>query len=169
MAVLPDWRIHELARAGVISPFDPDLVNPASLDLRLGSTLLIESAEHVFTPYPLGNHDADYPYLLRPGQFVLAATLEQFHLPDDICGQLLLKSSRAREGLDHALAGWADPGFHGTLTLELRNNLQLHPQPLFPGLRIGQMVFMAMTDAPTTTYAVTGRYNGDPGATASRG
>jgi dCTP deaminase len=171
MAVLPDWRIHELASSGAITPFDPDLINPASIDLRLGSTLLIESAESpTLVPYPLGNHDAEHPYLLRPGQFVLAATLEQFNIPPDICAQFILKSSRAREGLDHALAGWADPGWHGSaLTVELRNNRQLHSLPLFPGLLIGQMVFHAMTDPPAASYASTGRYNGDPGATGSRG
>jgi len=171
MTVLPDWRIHQLGRAGVISPFDPDLVNPASLDLRLGPTLLIESAQsRQLIPYPLDRHDADRPYELAPGQFVLAATLEQFNLPNDICGQFLLKSSRAREGLDHALAGWADPGWHGSaLTLELTNHRQLWSLPLFPGLRIGQMVFHTLDDRVAMPYAITGRYNNDPAVQSSRG
>lgn len=168
--ILPDWRIHELGQAGLISPFDPDLVNPASLDLRLGNTLLIESAQSPdLVPYPLARHHAEDPFLLQPGEFVLAVTMEVLQLPDHICGQLVLKSSRAREGLDHALAGWADPGWHGALTLELTNNRQLHPQPLYPGLRIAQLVFLAMEAAPAATYAVTGRYCGDLVATASRG
>ena len=168
--ILPDWRIHELGSAGLISPFDPDLVNPASLDLRLGDTMLIESAQSPdLVPYPLARHDAEHPYLLQPGEFVLCVTMEVLRLPDDICGQLLIKSSRAREGLDHALAGWADPGWYGALTLELTNNRQLHPQLLYPGLRIAQLVFLAMEASSAASYAFTGRYCGDLVATASRG
>jgi len=58
------------------------------------------------------------PYYLAPSEFVLAETIETFNLPDDISAQFVLKSSRAREGLNHLLAGWCDPGWHGSkLTL----------------------------------------------------
>ena len=168
--ILSDWQITARALGGMIIPFDAALVNPASLDVRLGDTLLIESAEGPeLAPYPLHQHTQENPYLLRPGQFVLAHTIETFNLPDNIAAQFMLKSSRAREGIEHLLAGYADPGFHGVMTLELVNSRQLHPVALWPGMKIGQMVFHQMAGIPQRSYAVTGRYNGDATVQGSRG
>jgi len=155
----------------MITPFDPALLNPASLDVRLGPTLLIESAQSPeLVPYPLHRHSQAEPYELRPGQFCLAQTVEVFNLPDDIAGEFRLKSSRAREGLDQALAVWLDPGWHGSvLTMELRNNRQLWPVGLWPGMKIGQIVFHLMAERPLASYAQTGRYNMDSTVQASRG
>lgn len=162
--ILPDFQIRALCAGEhqpMVSPFDEALLNPASLDLRLGDDLLIESAQGPqMIPYPFARHTADDPYLLRPGQFVLSSTLEVFHLPDDIAGQFVLKSSRARSGLEHLMAGYCDPGWSGSrLTLELHNSRQLHPVPLWPGMRIGQMVFHRMADRPLRSYLEVGRYN----------
>jgi dCTP deaminase len=169
--ILADWQITARCNGGMVTPFDPELVNPASLDVRLGDTLLIESAEGLqLKPYPLAGHTEENPYLLRPGQFVLAQTIERFHLPDDIAAQFMLKSSRARSGLEHLMAGYCDPGWHGSvLTLELHNSRQLHPVALWPGMKIGQMVFHQMAATPQRSYAVTGRYNGDATVQGSRG
>lgn len=155
----------------MVIPFDRALVNPASLDVRLGGTLLIESAESPeLVPYPLGHHTQDDPYLLVPGQFVLGATLEQFNIPKHVAAQFILKSSRAREGLEHLLAGFADPGFNNSvLTLELHNSRQLHVVPLWPGMKIGQMVFMKMSATPIVDYSIVGHYNNDQTVTASKG
>jgi dCTP deaminase len=82
----------------------------------------------------------------------------------------VLKSSRAREGLEHLLAGYCDPGWHGSrLTLELHNSRRFHNIPLWPGMKIGQMVFHVIAGTPERTYRETGRYNGDTQVTASRG
>jgi len=170
--ILADFQIRALCESsGMVSPFDPALVNPASLDLRLGSNILIESSEGPgLVPYSLDSHTADDPYRLVPGQFVLAETQETFNLPNHLAGQFALKSSRAREGLQHLLAGYCDPGWHGSrLTLELKNVRQLHWVGLWPGLKIGQMKFLTMDARPLASYAVTGRYNGDQHVTASRG
>lgn len=157
--ILADWQITAYCEAGMVTPFDPALVNPASLDVRLGDKLLIESAVSLeLVPFLLDGQ----PYLLRPGQFVLAETMETFHLPDDIAAQFMLKSSRAREGLEHLMAGYCDPGWHDSrLTMELHNSRQLHPITIWPGMRIGQMVFHRMSAYPIHTYAQTGRYNND--------
>jgi len=160
--ILAAWEIRALCEGGMVPPFDPELVNPASLDVRLGDTLLLESAESPkMVRFPLGNHfTQDEPYLLRPGQFVLAETIETFNLPDFIAPQFMLKSSRAREGLEHLMAGYCDPGWHGSkLTMELHNSRQLHPVALWPGMKIGQMVFHRMSSRPLRSYAKTGRYN----------
>jgi dCTP deaminase len=169
--ILADFQIRALCESGMVTPFDPALVNPASLDLRLGDNILIESAEGPgLVPYSLASHTAADPYRLVPGQFVLAETVETFNLPNHLAGQFVLKSSRAREGLQHLLAGYCDPGWHGSrLTLELKNVRQLHWVGLWPGLKIGQMKFLAMDARPLASYAVTGRYNADQTVTASRG
>ena len=171
MSILADWQIAARCEGGMVSPFDPELVNPASLDVRLGDQLLIESAQGPeLVPYPLAGHTEQNPYLLRPGQFVLAHTIESFNLPDDIAAQFMLKSSRARSGLEHLMAGYCDPGWHGSvLTLELNNSRQLHPVALWPGMKIGQMVFHQMAATPQRSYAVVGRYNGDTTVQGSRG
>jgi len=80
-----------------------------------------------------------------------------------------LKSSRAREGYENLHAGYADPGWHGSvLTLELKNSRQLLPLPLYPGMKIGQMVFFRMSQKPVLSYAVTGSYNKDLSTTGSK-
>lgn len=171
---LVDFQIRnlcQLAEAPLVSPFDEALVNPASLDVRLGPNLLIESAEkRELLHYPFEWHTEEDPYELRPGQFVLAQTLETFNIPRDIAAEFKLKSSRAREGLDHALAAWCDPGWHGSvLTLELRNNRQLWDVPIWPGMKIGQIIFHRLDAVPLRCYAQTGRYNGDTQVMGSKG
>jgi dCTP deaminase len=164
--ILSDQDIRELCLQGLVDPFDEELINPASLDVRLGTRLLIEAAQSPeLVPYTM-----EEPYLLVPGQFVLAETLEIFNLPDSICANFALKSSRAREGLSHALAGFADPGWHGSrLTLELHNIRQLHPVSIWPGMKIGQAIFHKLTQPPLKSYAVTGRYNNDLKVMGSKG
>jgi len=171
MGTLADFQIHELCMAGMVTPYDPLLLNPASLDLRLGSNILIESAEGPrLIPYPIARHTESDPYRMMPGQFILAEAEPIFNIPEDIEGQFILKSSRAREGLQHLMAGFADPGWSGSrLTLELKNVRQLHWIGLYPGLKIGQMKFSFMDSIPRRSYAVTGRYNNDATVTASKG
>ncbi len=155
----------------MVVPFDPELINPASLDVLLGDRIMIEVAG---TPelqiHGIHGHTAEEPYWLQPGEFCLAETREIFNLPDSVMGLFFLKSSRAREGLEHSHAGLLDPGWFGSrLTLELNNVRRMHPLPLWPGMKIGQVAFFRMEAIPHRSYAVTGRYNGDEGVTASKG
>jgi dCTP deaminase len=168
---LPDYEIHDLCkRHAMVVPFDPDLVNPASLDVLLGDRIMIEVPESPqLQIHGIAGHTAEDPYWLQPGEFCLAETREIFNLPDFIAAQFVLKSSRAREGLEHLLAGWCDPSWHGSrLTLELSNARKMHPVAIWPGMKIGQMIFHKMA-IPSRTYAVTGRYNGDLAVTSSKG
>ena len=174
MTILVDFEIHALCNGEhqpMVAPFDVELLNPASLDIRLNDDLLIETVEGPqMIPYPFGRHDVDNPYLLRPGQFVLASSVEVFNLPERIAAQFVLKSSRARSGLEHLMAGYCDPGWSGSrLTMELHNSRQLHPVPLWPGMRIGQMVFHALQQAPLRSYREVGRYNNQPHVQESLG
>lgn len=157
----------------MVAPFDPALINPASLDVTLGTHLRIESAEGPemllvdMEQMGVSQHD---PYLLRPGQFVLAETVETFSLPTTVAAQFMLKSSRAREGIEHLMAGYCDPGWHGSkLTMELHNSRQLHAVGIWPGMRIGQMVFHRMSQEPERDYSQTGRYNRDVMVMGSKG
>ena len=161
MSVLCDWEIKaRCQKSQMVAPFDPELLNPASLDLRLGLHLMVENiCDPELLRIDISDRTADDPFMLQPGEFCLAETLELFNLPDDICSTFLLKSSRAREGYDHALAGFADPGWSNSrLTVELKNNRLHHALPLYPGLKIGQMVFHRMTP-PLKSYRETGHYN----------
>ena len=170
MGILPDYEIVCLSRRGMVNPYDPTLVNPASLDVRLGENLLIEDKQtSELQPFSITGHTKEAPFMLQPREFVLAETLEQFKIPTAVAGQLALKSSRAREGIEHLMAGYIDPGYEGRLTLELVNARVLHPVPLWPGMRIGQIVFHKMSLLPNKDYSQTGRYQGDQQVQASKG
>jgi dCTP deaminase len=169
--ILCDTEIQDLIRnEGLVQNCDEELINPASLDLRLGDLIMLESVQSAqMIPLSIKGYSAEHPYELVPGQFVLAQTMETFNMPEDIAGLFFLKSSRAREGYENLHAGYADPGWHGsTLTLELKNQRQLQPLPIYPGLKIGQMVFFRMSQRPALSYAVTGNYNNDKLVTASK-
>jgi dCTP deaminase len=171
MGTLADWQIYERCINGMVVPFEPELLGPASLDLRLGSNIMIESAESPeMVLLSIAGYTQENPYPIVPGQFFLAEAEPIFNIPQDLEGQFILKSSRAREGFQHLMAGFGDPGWHGSrLTLELKNVRQLHKIGIWPGLKIGQMKFSRMDATPRRSYAVTGRYNGDATVTVSKG
>lgn len=155
-----------------------DQVNGASIDLTLGRWLYLESPKgHVVdlaakqTPTTYRHDLYERPYTLQPGEFVLAQTRELFNLPNDMALEYKLKSSLARAGLNHLLAGWADPGWHGSvLTLELHNVLNHHALLLSPDMKIGQAVFWRGQPVPQQqSYAVRGRYNNNTEAQPSKG
>lgn len=154
---------------GMVSPFDEALLNPASLDLRLGTRIMTEQRfSRTFSMCNIRNCTKENPYLLEPGEFVLAETIEIFKMPEDISSIFHLKSTRAREGYEHSHAGFAECSWHGSrLTLELKNNLRYSSLPLYPGLLIGQMLFLLMTGTPTRDYAKVGHYNMQPVVTPS--
>ena len=168
--ILCDTEIRALCEQGLVTPYDPALVNPASLDVRLGCDLLVEVAEwSTMIPVDITWHTQSEPFYLQPHEFVLACTEETFYLPTNIAGQFALKSSRARSGIEHLMAGYCDPGWSGSkLTLELQNARSMHPVAIWPGMRIGQIVFHRMSQTPAKDYSVTGHYNNDPTVTASK-
>lgn len=137
--IVPDWLWRWYGHRWV-TPFDPARVNPVSVDLTLAAPILIQRWQGVEYPnqkaalYTSDLHvgPLDEKYLMfiegdhrfRPAQFspgdsVLALTREHIHLPRWMRMQGMLKSSLAREGLNHRTALYVDPGFQGPLTLEL--------------------------------------------------
>jgi dCTP deaminase len=137
-------------------------LGPSSLDLHLGTELsmirtmhsthidLTASKEKVrdnVSGYSERQRIApDGFFVLHPGEFALASTLEYFRLPRDIAGRLEGRSSIGRLGLQvHATAGFVDPGFEGALTFELINAGKL-PLKIVPGLRLGQICFLRVKE-----------------------
>ena len=151
------WIDSNFHTSRLVQPFIPENVNPASIDLTLDAT---------YIDLRDGERKAIGDYLdIWPGVAILASTVEYVSLPDNCAGFVMLKSSAARKGLDHALAGWVDPGFQGNLTLELHAH---RPVRLTPGERLVQMAVFWCQGVPIRTYAQTGRYQGQVGPTEAR-
>lgn len=166
MATIADYQIRMLCRmSGLVEPFDPDLINPASIDVTLGDEILVENDNGGFTPFNIRKQT----FYMPPGAFVLASTAEWVRVPNSMECVFQLKSSRGREGYDHALAGYVDAGFHGNITLELSNLRRFKELPLSAGMRIGQLRFMKLDSSPVRPYSLTGRYHNDHGAKESKG
>ncbi len=148
--ILVDWQLLDRIARGYIKidPYDPELVQPNSVDIRLGNHFVwYRDSSEVIDPY---NQDsvcsgveevhAD-TFILNPGQFVLAETLECIELPDNIVATIEGKSSIARLGVTlHQTGGWIDAGFRGTITLEMAN-VNSRPVKVYAGMPIGQLVF----------------------------
>jgi dCTP deaminase len=182
VSVLSDSTIVELVETGRIriDPWDAKLVQPASVDLRLGDSFRVfhnyrASAIDLREP-PSGlteevTINQDEAFVIHPGEFCLGRTLEWVELPDDIVARIEGKSSIGRLGLIvHATAGFCDPGWKGTLTLEL-NNLTRIPIKLYPGLPIAQLSFMALDRPAARPYGspeLGSHYQGQRAATESR-
>jgi dCTP deaminase len=182
-SVLSDGTIVELVESGriTIDPWDPKMVQPASVDLRLGDSFRVfhnHRASAIDLRRPPENlteevlvSGADESFVIHPGEFCLGRTLEWVELPDDIVARIEGKSSLGRLGLIvHATAGFCDPGWKGTLTLEL-NNLTRVPIKLYPGLPIAQLSFMALDRPSLRPYGspeLGSHYQGQRAATESR-
>jgi dCTP deaminase len=175
-SVLSDGTIRRLVQEGriEIEPWDPDLVQPASVDLRLGDSFRVFHNHRVTAidlRDPPTNLTEGEPFAIHPGEFALGRTLETVRIPDDVVARIEGKSSLGRLGLIvHATAGFVDPGFHGSLTLEI-TNLTRVPIKLYAGLLIAQLSFMAL-DAPAEhpygSEALGSHYQGQLAATESR-
>jgi len=180
--LLSDRDIRKEIEAGRIAlePWEPEMVQPSSVDVRIDRYFrvfenhryphidpAVEQAELTRLVEP----DADEPFILHPGEFVLGSTYEVVSLPDDVSARLEGKSSLGRLGLlTHSTAGFIDAGFSGHITLELSNAATL-PIKLWPGMKIGQLCFFRLTspaEAPYGSGAQGSRYQGQRGPTPSR-
>jgi dCTP deaminase len=181
-SVLSDGTIRRLVEEGRIriAPWDARMVQPASVDLRLGRSFRVFH-NHRITAVDLGHPPAELTeqvhvdeggsFVIHPGEFCLGATEEWVELPDDLVARIEGKSSLGRLGLVvHATAGFCDPGFQGTLTLELANFNSV-PIILRPGLPIAQLSFMTLDRPAERPYGhpeLGSHYHGQVDATESR-
>jgi dCTP deaminase len=175
-----DIRAELEADRVVLDPYEPSMLQPSSIDVRLDKYFrLFDNHKYPFidpaTDQPeltrLVEADSDEAFVLHPGEFVLGSTFEAVTLPDDVAARLEGKSSLGRLGLlTHSTAGFIDPGFSGHVTLELSNVATL-PIKLWPGMKIGQMCFFRLSSASEHPYGSDlygSRYQGQRGPTASR-
>ena len=164
--ILNDKNLWVAAQRGMVSPFREENLQGSSIDLTLGKHLKVEN-DNLAGPLWVDIEMTDAGYSLKPGEFCLAHTFETITIPDNCSAMVLLRSSAARAGFEHSLAGWCDPGFSGQLTLELRNNLRNRPLRLAPDMRLCQLVVHRMTDDAANPYSMKGNYQGQRGVTAS--
>ncbi|WP_241384891.1 dCTP deaminase [Rhodococcus sp. CH91] len=163
-----------------IDPFDPELVQPSSVDVRLDSLFRVFNNTRYTHIDPAKQQDEltslvqvpdGEPFVLHPGEFVLGSTMERCTLPADLAGRLEGKSSLGRLGLlTHSTAGFIDPGFDGHITLELSNVANL-PITLWPGMKIGQLCLFRLTSPAEHPYGsakVGSKYQGQRGPTPSK-
>ena len=163
-----------------LEPYEPELSQPASIDVRLDRWFrlfdnhryaVIDPAHEQKNLTRLVEVAADEPFVLHPGEFVLGSTYERVTLPDDVAARLEGKSSLGRLGLlTHSTAGFIDPGFSCHVTLELSNTATM-PILLYPGMKIGQLCFFQLSSPALAPYgqgASGSRYQGQRGPTASR-
>jgi len=163
-----------------LDPYDPKMIQPASVDVRLDRFFrLFDNHKYAHIDPSLEQPEltrlveveAGEPFILHPGEFVLGSTYEQVTLPDDVAARLEGKSSLGRLGLlTHSTAGFIDPGFSGHVTLELSNMATL-PIKLWPGSKIGQLCFFKLSSSAEHPYGdgtYGNRYQGQRGPTASR-
>lgn len=180
--ILSDADIRAEIDAGHIEvdPFDPSMIQPSSIDVRIDSQFRVFH-NHRYQVIDVRNQMDDLteliqvaaqePFILHPGEFVLGSTMEWVRLPSDVAGRLEGKSSLGRLGLvTHSTAGFIDPSFQGHLTLELSNLANL-PITLFPGMPIGQIAFFRLSSPARSGYGAGERkskYQGQRGPTPSR-
>jgi dCTP deaminase len=180
--LLSDRDIKKQIEQGrvALTPFEPAMIQPSSVDVRLDKFFrlfdnhkypYIDPASEQPELTQLVEVEKGKPFILHPGEFVLAATYEQVTLPNDIAARLEGKSSLGRLGLlTHSTAGFIDPGFTGHVTLELSNVATL-PILLWPGMKVGQMCFFQLSSESEYPYGSEkygSRYQGQRGPTASR-
>jgi dCTP deaminase len=178
--VLSDRTIRAEIDSGriVIEPFDPKLIQPSSIDVRVDRRFRVfHNARYPYIDVRQPMDDLteavtveeDRPFILHPGEFVLGQTLERVTLPNDLVARLEGKSSLGRLGLlIHSTAGFVDSGFSGNLTLELSNVANL-PITIYHGMPIGQISFMRMDGPVENPYGSRGnKYQGQTEPTPSR-
>ncbi len=180
--VLSDRTIRRLIEEGRIgiAPYDPSLMQPSSLDVRVDRYFRVfRNSRYPYIDVKTEQEEltelvevaGEEAFILHPGEFVLGSTLERVTLPDDLVARLEGKSSLGRLGLlIHSTAGFIDPGWDGHVTLELSNVANL-PITIYPGMKIGQLSFVQLTEPAERPYGAAGigsKYQGQRGPTPSR-
>ena len=150
-------------------------IQPVSIDMRLGNSIIIPRGGRVLDP-ALGVGPDDQAelftvHVLEPNGFVCASTLEWVEMPGHLVGFLVGKSTLARPGLQIEAAGLVDPGWKGNLTLEIKN-LGLDTIILRPGMKICQMYLLPVfNQRPSKLYgdpALNSRYQHSRGAVPAK-
>ena len=151
----------------IIEPLVLGAIQPASVDLRLGSEFMkIEKKQVIRSDHRvIYNKCKCDEFRIKPGEFILATTIEWLELPNNIVGELSGKSSWGRRGLKIENAGFVDPGFKGNLTLEILNEGSA-PVIIKKGEPICQIEFRRTLTPAKNPY--NGKYVGQSGTTGAK-
>ncbi|MFF1612622.1 dCTP deaminase [Amycolatopsis sp. NPDC058278] len=179
--VLTDRAIRRARAEGelLVEPFEPALIRPAAISLRLGAEAFglhtvgpVDIADRATYP-DLVAKDADVEgrFVVEPGELVLAPTWERIGLSGNLAGLVDGTSDYARLGISVVLCGQVSPGFGYTsgavLTLEIVNHLS-HSVLLYPGTRICNLMLFATTGSELPYGAMPHNYSSDHAVVASR-
>ena len=165
---LSDTDILLAVKSGevILKPFDESRLNPASYDILLGNTFLLNDAYTSLVIDPTKKIYAKTrevrlkdgeEFILRPGISVLGTSKDYFG-SDSLLIQLSGKSSLARVGLMiHNTAGIVNPGHFLNITLEITNQNNI-PIVLRPGMKIAQLTFSKLSSPTRQNYKDVGRF-----------
>lgn len=165
--ILSDRDIKKALKSGrvQITP-KPDYktqLGPCSIDLHLGTHFAVfKHSKHPYvdlkSPAPTEGimQEIVVPkggaFIMQPGDFALATTVENLKLADDIVGKIEGRSSLGRLGIIvHGTASIFDPGWDGKPTMEL-GNLGVMPVALYPGMRICAFTFEELSSRAEKPY-----------------
>ena len=172
-----NWLKQKAVRLGI----NLTIINPNSVDLRLGTHILEWRSSHcmpvgyerdtsIISPDARGWFKKSYElkegdeFFFHPDRFYLCHSQEYVVVPKDKAAMLFLKSSAGRKGLEHSHAGWVDSGFEGQLTWEITTHI---PVTWEVGKPMCQLVYLE-AEVPDQSYSETGRYFGQKGATEAK-
>ncbi len=158
-----------------VKPYDPAMIQPASIDLKLSNQIATVRPEWLHNPVEtfrvtpelslFGEPRTYDVYVINYLELVLLSSAEYIDIPHDVSTVLYQKSTTARNGLNHLLATFSECGFHGNLTFEVIN-LSQKPYIIRPNDLMMQLVLHQM-DAPAK-QPYDGRYQGQTGVTGAR-
>ena len=165
--ILPDHEIKKLLKEGrlVIQPLDdPEKqIQPNGVDVRLGNefrVFRIISTPFIDTRKETKDYterivlEDDKPFIIHPGEFVLASLKEYIRMPDDLMGSIDGKSSLGRLGIAiHATSASINPGWEGRFVLEITNMGKM-PVALYPNMRIAKLVLHKLSSPCERPYNV---------------
>lgn len=153
MTILSDSTLLKMLPELIKSYTDKDLVNPASIDIRLGLNAKFDSPDGL-VDVPLC---INKKYEVKPHQFVLVETLEHLTVPNGYAVELRLKSTIARMGFNHSLAFWFDPGWDGIGTMEIYNQ-RMTSLYIYPVMKFAQIIVHKLDKKAVKPY--NGKYQG---------
>lgn len=195
MGVLIDRGLHRKARLErLVYPYRPQLVNSNSINLTLADTIMRRhpGADSVIGEddsanwYPCSKEDGWIPgtdrrsdryFVMRPNEFILAATVERVEIPKDCCAMVDGRSTVGRGGVMIECAGWCESDFGGNITLEMKNLLPDACAYVPWGHEICQIIILRnephyadeqWTNVPERLYSEIGRYQDQTGPTPAR-
>ena len=172
--MLVDWQIRKLCEAGLVEPYNPEMIGPCSLDLTLGKSIAWYDGTGEIDPEKHSTYNLKHElvsktgYPIIPGESILWTTAERLSIPNDISFYIDGRSSVGRFFCDmHAASGKGDNGFVGEITLEITNKGKRSVR-LRPGMIVAQATFFKTEPCERDYSEKGGRYQNERGATGSR-